>query len=88
LNSQFSEEKIQKANKSMKKCSPSLAIKKYKSELRSAQSFWPSPRKKPQPVLVRGWEKGNPHVLLGETSATTMEISMEVPQKTKNKLIL
>ena len=39
-----------------------------------------------QQVLERLWRKGNPHALLVGTQAgtTTMENSMELPQKTKN----
>ena len=37
-------------------------------------------------VLERMWRKGNPNALLVglQTGATTMENSMEFPQKTKN----
>ena len=39
-----------------------------------------------QQVLERLWRKGNPSALLVgvQTGATTMENSMEFPQKTKN----
>ena len=37
-------------------------------------------------MLVRMWKKGNPHALLVEmqSGATTLENSMEFPQKIKN----
>jgi hypothetical protein len=45
---------------------------------------------KQKQILARMQEKRNPHTLVVEMyiGATTMEISMEIPQKPKNKLIL
>ena len=40
-----------------------------------------------QEVLERMWGEGNPHTLLVgvQTGVATMENSMEIPQKTKNR---
>jgi hypothetical protein len=43
-----------------------------------------NPQENKQQMLVRMWGKRNPHTLVGvETDVTSVEISMEVPQKTK-----
>jgi hypothetical protein len=54
---------------------------------RFLQSGWPSPRKQQKMLLIG---HGEPSDSIGGnvTSAATMEISIEVPQKTKNRLTL
>ena len=75
----------------MKGCSASLAIIEMQVKnhneipLHTGQNVHHKQINKQQ-VLVRLWRKGNPSaVLVGmQTGATTVENSMEFPQKTKN----
>ena len=67
----------------MKGCSVSLAIREM--PLHTHQNGHHKQSNKQQ-VLERVWRKGNPSALLVglQTGTTTVENSMEFPQKTKN----
>jgi hypothetical protein len=76
-------------NEYVKNCSISLAIKEM--QIKITIRFFSHPSQignhyeKKQQMLVKMQKKGNPYTLLLEmkSSATTMENSMESPQKTK-----
>jgi hypothetical protein len=80
----FSKEEVQMAKKHMKKCSPSLAIKEIqvKTTLRfhlSLVRIAGIKNTNNNKMLVRMWEKRNPHTLLVgmQAGATTLENNME-----------
>ena len=91
LNRHFSKEDIQRAQRHMKRCSASLAIREiqiktimryYFTQVRMA-IINKSTNKQ---VLAKLWRKGTPSALLVgmQTGAATVENSMEFPQNTKN----
>ena len=59
-------------------------------DVTSHQSEWLKQKHKKQQVLVRVWSKRDPRALLMgiHTGAATLENSMEVPQKVKNRATL
>jgi hypothetical protein len=81
-----------KKKKKMKKCSPSLTIKKM--QIKSKLRFYlisirmGTIKKTNNNKCWQGYrKKSNPHTMLMEIqiSTTTMENTMEAPQKTKNR---
>ena len=89
LNRHFSQEDIQMANRQMKRCSTSLRSEKCKLKpqwgITSHLSEWPSSVNQ-QTSAGRMWRKGNPCALLVgmQAGTTTVESSMEIPQKIKS----
>ena len=89
LNRHFSKEDVHRAQRHMKGCSASLAIREMQIKTTVRYNFTlvrMAITNKSTNVLVKLWRKGNPSALLVgmQTGAATVENSWEFPQKTKN----
>ena len=83
LNRHFSKEEIQRAQRHIKRCSASLAIREM--QMKTTMRY-PLTLVNINKSTNKCWRGGNPSTLLlgMPTGETTMENSMELPQKTEN----
>jgi hypothetical protein len=93
LNMEFSKEEIKMASKYLKKCSNSLAKKRWKSkhhlDFILPQLEWPESRVITATNAGEDVVKQDPLCMVGgnaKISTTTMKSSMEIPQKTRGRI--